>query len=120
MIDPERGTTGLRPAETLEPNSRAIDVGRPCHPVVGGTDRTTRGEDDMHGILFSSDPGYLIGEALAILILFVVLAVVIGAGVLLVMISWRAAFAPRRPRTPRPPAPPDDWDDEEYIARHHH
>jgi hypothetical protein len=29
------------------------------------------------------------------------------------------------PRTPRPPLqhlrrPPDDWDDEEYTARHHH
>ena len=74
----------------------------------------------MHGIPSSSDPGYLIGEALAILILFVVLAAVIGAGVLVVTISWRAAFGPRRPRAPRPPAPPDDWDDEEYIARHHH
>jgi hypothetical protein len=35
-------------------------------------------------------------------------------------VSWRVAFGPRLPLPPRPPAPPDDWDDEEYTARHHH
>jgi hypothetical protein len=74
----------------------------------------------MHGILESVDAGYVLGEVIAFVILFVVLAAVIGAGVLVLMVSWRLAFGPRRPLPPRPPSPPDDWDDEEYISRHHH
>ncbi|WP_297344438.1 hypothetical protein [Amnibacterium sp.] len=75
----------------------------------------------MNGIPDSADPGYVIGTVLAFLIVSVVLAVVLGAGVLVLMVSWRLAFGPRRPPPPpRPPAPPDDWDDEEYSARHHH
>jgi hypothetical protein len=74
----------------------------------------------MPTVSASVDLGYLIGEGIAFLILFVVLAVVLGTGVLLMAFFWRLAFGPRRPLPPRPPAPPDDWDDEEYSARHHH
>jgi hypothetical protein len=74
----------------------------------------------MPGIPESVDVGYLLGEGIAILILFVVLAAVLGAGVLMLAFFWRLAFGPRRPLPPRPPTPPDDWDDEEYISRHHH
>ncbi|HEV7624108.1 MAG TPA: hypothetical protein VGO26_08235 [Amnibacterium sp.] len=62
----------------------------------------------------------MIGEVLAFVLLFVVLAAVLSAGVLLLTACWRLAFGPHRPLVPRPPAPPDDWDDEEYSARHHH
>lgn len=74
----------------------------------------------MHPILESADVGYVIGDVVAFVLLFVVIATVLSAGVLVLMVSWRIAFGPRRPLPPRPPSPPDDWDDEEHIARHHH
>ncbi len=74
----------------------------------------------MDGMPDPADPGYVIGEVLAYVLLFGILAVVLGAGVLVLMVFWRMAFGPRRPMPPRPPSPPDDWDDEEYISRHHH
>jgi Na+-transporting methylmalonyl-CoA/oxaloacetate decarboxylase gamma subunit len=74
----------------------------------------------MHAILESADAGYVVGEVIAFVILFVLLAVVLGIGALVLSFFWRLAFGPRRPLPPRPPSPPDDWDDEEYIARHHH
>jgi hypothetical protein len=66
------------------------------------------------------DAGEVVGEVLGFVLFFVVLAAVLGAGVLVLMFFWRMAFGPRRPMPPRPPSPPDDWDDEEYISRHHH
>jgi hypothetical protein len=74
----------------------------------------------MHGILESADPGYVLGEVIAFVIFFVALAAVLGVGVLVLTFFWRLAFGPHRPLPPRPPSPPDDWDDEEYISRHHH
>ncbi len=66
------------------------------------------------------DAGEVIGEVIAYVLLFAILAAVFTVGVLVLMVFWRMAFGPRRPIVPRPPSPPDDWDDEEYIARHHH
>jgi len=74
----------------------------------------------MGGIATSVDPGYVLGEVIGYVLLFVVLAVVLGTGLLVLTFFWRMAFGPRRPLPPRPPSPPDDWDDEEYISRHHH
>lgn len=74
----------------------------------------------MRGILESVDVGYVVGETVAFVILFVLLATVFGIGFLALAFFWRLAFGPRRPLPPRPPSPPDDWDDEEFIARHHH
>jgi hypothetical protein len=55
-------------------------------------------------------------------VLFVVLAVLLGGFVLVIRLSWWLMHAPSRPAPPFPPLrpPPDDWDDEEYVARHHH
>ena len=66
------------------------------------------------------DAGEVIGEVIAYVLLLAILAAVFTVGVLVLMFFWRMAFGPRRPMPPRPPSPPDDWDDEEYIARHHH
>ncbi len=74
----------------------------------------------MRAIIESADVGYVIGEVIAVVIVFVVLAAVLGTGFLLLAFFWRLAFGLRRPLPPRPPSPPDDWDDEEYISRHHH
>lgn len=74
----------------------------------------------MRAILESVDPGYVLGEVLAFVILFVILAALLGIGFLVLAFFWRLAFGPRGPLPPRPPSPPDDWDDEEYISRHHH
>jgi hypothetical protein len=68
----------------------------------------------------SMDAGEAVGEVLGFVIFFGILATVIAGGVLVLMVLWRLAFVPRRPMSPRLPSPPDDWDDEEYIARHHH
>ena len=74
----------------------------------------------MHAILRSADAGYVLDGVIAFMLLFVVLAAVCAVGVFVLMVFWRIAFGPRRPLPPRPPSPPDDWDDEEYISRHHH
>lgn len=74
----------------------------------------------MRAIQESVDPGYVLGEVLAFVILFVILAALLGTGFLLLAFFWRLAFGPRRPLPPGPPSPPDDWDDEEYVSRHHH
>ena len=66
------------------------------------------------------DAGEVIGEVLGFVLVFVVLAAVLAGGVLVLRVFWHMAFGPRRPMPPRTPSPPDDWDDEEYIARHHH
>jgi hypothetical protein len=75
--------------------------------IVGsaGSCSAGRGCGDMNGISDSADPGYGIGTVLAFLIVFVVLASVLGAGVLVLMVSWHVAFGPRRPRSAPNPSP---------------
>jgi hypothetical protein len=60
-------------------------------------------------------------DVVAFVVLFAVFAVVIGGCLLLLRVSLRLLALPR-PATPgmRRQTPPDDWDDEEYSARHHH
>jgi hypothetical protein len=60
-------------------------------------------------------------DVVAFVVLLVVLAVVIGGCLLLLRIGMRLVATPSRaaPRVPGS-APPEDWDDEEYSARHHH
>lgn len=62
-------------------------------------------------------------EVVAFVIVFLVLAAGFTLFVLCIQFGFRLFFGPHRPAPPRPirpPSPPDDWDDEEYISRHHH
>ena len=62
----------------------------------------------------------MVSTVLAFVVVLAVLALVFGAAFLVLRFLWLLATTSRLPAPPRAPSPPDDWDDEEYIARHHH
>jgi hypothetical protein len=59
-----------------------------------------------------------LGEALAAFAVVVILGAMLTGAVLVVRVVLTTLNAPRSPGGR--PSPPDDWDDEEYISRHHH
>jgi hypothetical protein len=64
-----------------------------------------------------------VSDVIVGVVLLVVFIAFIGACLLVIRISLRLVVGPRRPAPPRRPPlrqPPDDWDDEEYVSRHHH
>ena len=59
-------------------------------------------------------------EIVGFVVLLLGFAAVIGLFVLFIRLCLLLIAQGNRPRAPRPPSPPEDWDDEEFIARHHH